>query len=74
MKGPDKISHAQTDFYKNLYSERLNERDLNYQASLNKFLEFWENTINETELLKSIKNLKTGKTPGSDGLPIFGQI
>ncbi len=30
--------------------------------------EFCEKTINESEILKSIKNLSNGKTRGSDGL------
>ncbi len=87
IKEPDQISQAQTDFYKNLYSERLNERELNYQASFNNVLD--NNDIKkitteqkefcETEILKSIKNLNNGKTPGSYGLPTdfyncFGQI
>ncbi len=31
--------------------------------------EVCEKTINESEILKSIKNLSDGKTPGSDGIP-----
>ncbi len=65
IKEPNKMSQAQTDFCKDLYSERPNERDLTYQASLNKFLdnndikkitteqnEFCEKTINETNFEK----------------------
>ncbi len=76
------ISKAQTDFYQNLYSENLNEQNDNYHNSLNDFLNnneipklnidektFCDKPIDEADILKSIKNLPSGKTPGSDGLP-----
>ncbi len=82
IKDPTVISESQTDFYKNLYSERLNEQNDNYQDSFHEFLNnnemlklnndektFYDKPICEADILKSIKNLPSGKTPGSDGLP-----
>ncbi len=76
------ISKAQTNFYQNLYSERLNKQNDNYHNSLDAFLTnnempklnneetiFSERSICKADILKSIKNLPSGKTPGSDGLP-----
>ncbi len=65
-----------------MYSERLNEQNDNYQNSLDEFLTnnempklnneekiFCDRSICEADILKSIKNLPSGNTPGSDGLP-----
>ncbi len=82
IKDPTVISEAQTDFYQNFYPEKLNEQNDNYQDSLYEFLNNNEmpilnndkktccdKPICEADILKSIKNLPSGKTPGSDGSP-----
>jgi exonuclease III len=76
------ITEEQTRFYKNLYTEKLNTKSTSYTdaesilfnnqsgtklTELQK--EFCDNDINESEILKSLKALKNGKTPGTDGLP-----
>ncbi len=38
IKDPTNIAKAQTDFYQNLYSEKLNLQNDNYHNSLNEFL------------------------------------
>ncbi len=73
-KEPARIFQEQITFDQNLYSEKINLNDPNYQSSLNEFLqeneikqlcnderEVCEKTINESEILKSIKNLSNGK-------------
>jgi exonuclease III len=77
----NKISDETAKFYKQLYSEKLNNFDSSYQENLDLFLEnnmpklnedqkhFCDKAISESEILKSIKLLANGKTPGSDGLP-----
>ncbi len=80
IKDPTNSTKAQTDFYQNLYSEKLNQRNDNYHNSLNEFLNnneisklnndektFCDKPICEADILKS--NIPSGKTPGSDGLP-----
>ncbi len=37
VKDPANISKGQSNFYQNLYSERLNEQNDNYQNSLDEF-------------------------------------
>ncbi len=82
MDNPDDISKAQSKFYQDLYSEKLNETNQSYKDSLdiflknNKILKLSEEQKNlcdkpttEKVILESIKNLATGKTPLSDGLP-----
>ncbi len=82
IKDPTVTTEAQTDFYQNLYSERLSEQNDNYQNWLDEFLNnnevpkfntdektFCDKSICEADILKSIKNLSSGKTPGSNGLP-----
>ncbi len=82
VKNLMEISEAQSDFFQGLYSEELNERDHNYKNSLNEFLlnngipklsieqkETCDKPISESEIFKSIRNLSSGKTPGSDGQP-----
>ncbi len=82
IKYPTNISKAQTDFYQNLYSEKFNEQNDNYHNSLDEFLNnkekpklnndentFCDKPIREADILKSIKNLPSGKTLGSDGIP-----
>ncbi len=69
-KEPARISQEQTTFYQNLYSEKINLNDPNYQSALIEFLQENEikklsndvrkvckKTINESEILKSKKNL-----------------
>ena len=79
------ILNIEADFYNDLYSEKLNNNSQNYKNSLNIFLEknsifsikklsdkekdFCEQNITEQEILKSLKGLHNGKTPGTDGLP-----
>ncbi len=76
------ISKAKTNFYQNLYSEKLIEQNDNYNNSLDEFLNnneipklnndektFCDKPICEADILKSIKNLSSGKTLGSYGLP-----
>ncbi len=68
-------------FYQNLCSESLNEQNGNYQSSLDEFLTyikmlklnneektFCDRPICEADILKSIKNLASGKMSDSDGL------
>ncbi len=38
-KEPARISQEQTTFYENLYSEKINLNDPNYQSALNEFLQ-----------------------------------
>ncbi len=82
IKDPTNIAKAQTDFYQNMYSEKFNLQNDNYHNSLNEFLNnneipkldndentFCDKPICEADILKSIKNLPSGKTLGSNGLP-----
>ncbi len=82
MDNPVDISKAQSQFYKDLYSEKLNETNQSCKDSLEIFLKntkipklseeqnnLCDKPITEKEILESIKNLATGKTPRSDGLP-----
>ena len=77
------ISEAQTKFYENLYSEKINENDPDYKNTINKFLtnnnmpkltteqkKECDRPILEGKILNSIKKMSNGKTPGSDGLPV----
>jgi len=77
-----KITKEQHHFYSSLYEEKLNHKDKAYMNSINNLFEgiqcpklsetqknFCDNSINETEILKNLKLLKNGKTPGTDGLP-----
>ena len=69
------------NFYKTLYSEKLDTGSENYQNSLSEFMhcdipklsselkQDCEKEITEKELLNSLKELKNGKTPGTDGFP-----
>ncbi len=65
-----------------MHSEKLNQQNNSYHNSLNEFLNnneipklnndektFCDKPICEADILKSIKNLPSGKTHGSDGLP-----
>ncbi len=80
-KNNNEISKAQSNFYKNLYSEKLNQFNESYQNSLDSFLEsknipkldekqkeICHRKIDETKILKNLKYLHNGKTPGTDGL------
>ncbi len=74
IKETTEISKAKTNFYKNLYSERLNEHNDNYQKSIDEFLTinemrklnndektFCDRPICEAHILKSIKNYPQAK-------------
>jgi len=76
------ISNEQTRFYKTLYTEKLIPNSTTYADSESTFFNqpncprltkvqknFCDNELNESEILKSLKALKNGKTPGTDGLP-----
>jgi hypothetical protein len=78
-----KISEEQTNFYQNLYKEKLSSNTQSYIDSEDIFFNnidhpvlnliqhnYCENDLNETEILRSLKELKNGKTPGTDGLPV----
>ena len=82
ISDPNNISKELTYFYKDLYTEKLNEQDNSYNNSTNLFLEnsdipklselqkdFCERQVTEAEILSNLKNLNNGKTPGTDGLP-----
>ncbi len=82
MDNPADISKAQSKFYQDLYSEMLNKTNQSYKDTLDIFLKnnkipklseeqknMCDKPITEKEILESINNLTTGKTPGSDGLP-----
>ncbi len=82
MDNPADISKAQSKFDQDLYTEKLNETNQSYKDSLHIFLKnnkspklseeqknLHDKPITEKEILESIKNLATGKTPESDGLP-----
>ncbi len=69
-------------FYNNLYSEPLNVNNESYKESIDTFLknnklthltdsdkELCDSDITESDILKSLKLLKNGKSPGTDGLP-----
>jgi hypothetical protein len=79
---PQKIAIEQTNFYQALYQEKLSPNSHTYTESENIFFNniehpvlnsiqcnFCENDLNEAEILRSLKELKNGKTPGTDGLP-----
>ena len=76
------ITQEQTRFYESLYTEKLNNKCTSYTDADSIFLndlsctkltelqkDFCDNDISESEILKSLKALKNGKTPGTDGLP-----
>ena len=78
----EKITNEQARFYSSLYTEKLSENEDAYHKATELFhnniecpklsenqKHFCDNNINETEVLTNLKNLKNGKTPGTDGLP-----
>ena len=79
---PERILQEERRFYQQLYSKHLYEADdPNLKKSLNSFLrdnevpqitdderDKCEEVLNEKELLKAIKDMKNGKSPGTDGL------
>jgi exonuclease III len=82
IKDSKVISFKQNKFFETLYSESLNENDTTYTKNLDNFLvdndipklskeqkDFCDRPISESDVLKSLKQLANGKTPGSDGLP-----
>ena len=76
----DEILEEQRQFYKDLYSCRTNMQDI--EQSADKFFPYnmehpkvspedkneLEQEISRHECLKALKNMKNGKSPGSDGL------
>ena len=81
INDPLEIAAEQRTFYKNLYSEKLNNIEANYIDSSNLFIDNnpmpmlnreekqkCEEPVTKAEILKSLKNLSSGKTPGTDGL------
>ncbi len=75
------ILTEERNFYKTLYSEKLDPNSESYKKSfrnfdLNDLCKLDEKTkaecdksVTEKELLGSLKELKNGRTPGSDGFP-----
>jgi exonuclease III len=76
------ILNAEVNFYKTLYSEKLNNAETKYKDSMNHFLEdnsnkkltnieksLCEKDITEEEILRSLKGLHNNRTPGTDGFP-----
>ncbi len=80
VKDPNEILEAEKNFYNDLYRKpNTNEELLDINTKIftnNKTIpqlseidkEFCDAEISETEILASIKQLKNGKSPGSDGL------
>ena len=80
LTDPSEILEQQRVYFQKLYSEKLNLNDSTYTNDLQFFLSETTETlseeqrqecdeiITEKELLTSLKALKNGKTPGSDGL------
>ncbi len=81
IKDLNKISENQSAFYETLYSEKINQNKPCYNYNLKIFLqnndipklsdtqnEFCEKPVSQIEILKSIKSLFNGHTPGTDGL------
>ncbi len=82
IKEQRNIAEAQTNFFHNLYSEKLNISHETYKNSLNDFLinnkisklsnakkKSCEQRIVDKEIIEALKQLHNGKTPGTDGLP-----
>ncbi len=81
ISDPDKILLEQKNFYKKLYSEKLESSSESYINAFDNFSSHdlpklteenkteCDKELTEKELLDSIKALKNGKTPGTDGLP-----
>jgi exonuclease III len=82
ITNPKKILDAAGNFYENLYSEKIdhntdifneNTSQFTESSSIPKISEESKQTcdtdLSESELLESLKGLKNGKSPGSDGLP-----
>ena len=75
------ILTEERNFYKTLYSEKLDPNSESYTTSLQNFdlqdirkldeetKAECEKPVTEKELLCSLKELKNGRTPGSDGFP-----
>ncbi len=76
------IAEKQQFFYETLYSEKINQNNPRYTENLNKCLqnndqtrlsqkqkELCDRPVSQYKILRSIKELSNGRTPGTDGLP-----
>ena len=81
ITGKNNILQAQHDFYKDLYTEKLNDnnqhyndafefmtKDIQYPTVSDEDREILDGSFTEKEILNSVKSLKRSKSPGSDGL------
>ncbi len=78
---PSEILKEEKRFYEKLYKENLDTHDPEYIYSTESILlndikkltdeekELCDAKVTEKEILNSLKELKNGRTPGSDGLP-----
>lgn len=83
IESPKEILDEEKKFYSNLYTESLSIHDDTYKKSSDYFFDekdtfpnldsvqkdMCDKEITEREITESIKELKNGRTPGSDGLP-----
>jgi len=76
---PLDILSVQREFYKNLYTSRIKEDEIEstfflQEANIKKLSssqkDSCEGLVTENEISKVIKGMKNGKTPGSDGFPV----
>jgi len=78
---PKEILYAEKEFYENLYSESIDINSASFKRATELFTKSanipritneeklqCEEDLTESEILKSLKNMKNGKSPGTDGL------
>ena len=84
ITAPHEILEEEKNFYENLYSSSPLNRDDSYRVECENFFltenqipkisnqnrASCEEPVSEAELLKSLKCMKNGKSPGSDGLTV----